>query len=282
MQLHSELISTHGTAQGILPRFQLQPWELAKLALDKKFEIHFSPGSKYFDGVVLELTQLYDIYNEIISLTKDYKEGVENGKYFKTDERGHTTFDREKELKVKKLTNDFFVKGKIVLVNLANSELIKDSDFDFNSFYFCNDERFEHRKAEYLNKSDGKYKCIIDMMSKAKIDFLTEFNKIRGAIEHDQFTIDPFKLIKTAKGQYVIEPDINNKYLTVKLTEFYEALLEYVEKAVVYFIGVNGELKLHLSLYIATSPDFPNLRYKYVFRLLNMPWGFETVKCKYD
>lgn len=282
MFIRAETVSHHGTEQEIIPRFQLQPLELAKSVFDKHFEVHFGLKGKYFKGVVLELTHFYDLYHKIIALIEDYKNGVKDGKYYTTDQRGHTMFDRKNEIKIKDAVRDFFIKGKIIITNLAKAELIQDGLFDFNSFYFCDDKKFQGRKDQYLSNSDGRYLPIIYLIQKQKNELLNDFNDIRNAIEHNQFSIDEFKLILIPSGQYLLEPQLNNKDLSVKLTEYYDGILDFIEKSVVYFIGVHGDMKPHLKLYRSVKPNFKELRYKYIFRILEMNWGWETIRCNYD
>jgi hypothetical protein len=284
LQLRAELLIGHGTAQGIIARFYMQPEQLSEMVTGNAHDQISNIKGAYFVGVVTEITHLYDLYHEIQNLITDYKAGVEKGKFFTVDQQGHTNLETSNELKVRKLVNEFFIKGKIVLTNFAKCDLIKDGSFDFSKFYFCDDRKFADLSAKYLaGRADLKYLVIIELIKRNR-KFLSEFNKIRGAIEHDGFKIDKFDLIRTKNAQYVVEPILNNKYLSDSLKELYEALLEFIEKAVCYFLGINLKSGYPMRLVVNPHPDFPNMVYRYEWKLMiaGLRTRFPTEDCTFD
>ena len=85
------------------------------------------------------------------------------------------------------------------------------------------------------------------------------------------------------RGAVVFEPLLKDKILSVKLEYFYENILEFIEKLVVYYLGINGERnkKGFLKLHVRRDFHYPDLKYKYVFSMGGIPWGFRTDKCDY-
>src|SRR5258706_6112380 len=99
LQIRAELLVGHGTAQGIIPRFYMQPQDLSKMVAGPTHDQISDIKGAYFVGVVTEITHLYDLHQEIQKLIRDYKEGVEKGTFFTVDAQGHTNLETSNELK---------------------------------------------------------------------------------------------------------------------------------------------------------------------------------------
>lgn len=280
--LGSETISNHGTSTGIWPRFLLQMISLGKMAFGDDFKD--KRITVYYKTVMPELENLYDIYHKIFNLLDDYKEGIQNGKYYKINKQGQFSHERQNEVEIINLTKDFFIRGKITLVNFVKSEVIDDDKFCFSNFFFCGDDKFEKIKFEYLNSSDGRYKPLIDLIEKANKTFLKDFNIIRGEIEHKLFSIEKFKIEKSQDDTFVLEPMLGDKILSVKLEYFYENIMDFIEKIFVYFLGINAEIKYNgfLTLDINRDYNYPSLEYKYLFSFGGVKSAISVDKCLYD
>jgi hypothetical protein len=282
MLLHIEYDSNHGTSQGIWTRFYLQMVDLGELAIGKNdFD---NRTSVYLEKVIPDLTNLYDIYNKIISTIDDYKTGVENGKYYKINEKGHSSFYRLAEVEIYNLTKDFIIRSKILVVNFMKCGFADERNFKLADFFFCNEIKFIEKKKLYLKKSYGKYSPLLNLIEKAKTEFLNQLNEIRGAIEHDLFSLPKFSLHKNNNSATISEPDLQDQILSIKLKFFYEKILDFVEKMMCYYFGINGEIEKggFLQFHVDDIFDYSEMRWKYTFALGGTPWSFTSRKCLYD
>jgi len=282
MKFDKEYISNHGTAQGIWPRFYLQIADLAELAVGKSEFIDRT--GIYLQKVIPDLTNLYDIYHKIITAIEDYKTGIESGKYFSVNERGHSSWNRLNEVEISNLTKDFIIRCKITLVNFIKCGITDECDFKISDFYFCDEKKFQNKKQQYIKKGDNKYLPLIDLIENANSGFLNQLNEIRGSIEHNLFSLDKFTLNRTENFATISEPDLQERPISKQLTFYYEKILEFIEKITVYYFGINGEINLptFLELHIDDEFDFANLNYKYRFSLGGTPWSFTSKRCLYD
>ena len=127
-------ISNHGTNTGIWPRFFLQMDELAKLAVGKQeFETRLKI---YFENVMPQIEKFYDLYHKFLELLTDYHKGIQSGKYYTVDNRGHATHNKIPERELFNTVKDFFINGKIMLINFIKCGIIDDSPFKLEDFYF--------------------------------------------------------------------------------------------------------------------------------------------------
>lgn len=283
MFLHIEYDSNHGTEQGIWTRFYLQIFDLAELAIGKtEFE---KRTGLYLEKVIPDLTNLYDVFLKLRTLIGDYKEGVRNGKYFTVNERGHSSFNRLNEVEIYNLTKDFLIRCKIAIVNFVKSGFTDENDFKLSEYFFCSSTKFKDKKQQYSKTSDGRYLPLLNLIENANNDFLEQLNDIRGAIEHDLFSLPKFILHRDKPNSpWLEEPVLQGQVLSDKLSFYYEKSLEFIEKIMVYYIGINGErnLKGFLELHVDNEFDFPNMKYKYRFSLGGTPWSLTSKKCLYD
>lgn len=283
MLLHIEYDSNHGTEQGIWPRFYLQILDLAELAIDKaEFE---KRTGLYLEKVIPDLTNLYDLFHKLRSLIADYKEGVHNGKYFTVNETGHSSFNRLNEVEIYNLTKDFLIRCKIAIVNFVKSGFTDENDFKLSEYFLCSSNKFKDKKQQYSKTSDGRYLPLLNLIEKANNDFLERLNDIRGEIEHNLFSLPKFILHRDElNSRWLEEPVLQGQVLSNKLSFYYEKSLEFIEKIMVYYIGINGErnLKGLLELHVDNEFDFPNMKYKYGFSFGGTPWSLTSKKCLYD
>lgn len=281
MLLHIEYDSNHGTSQGIWPRFYLQMVDLGELAIGQEFHDRIKV---YFEKVIPDLTNLYDIYHKLCNTITEYKEGVKNGKYFKVDNRGHSSFDRLSEVEIYNQTKDFIIRTKIVIVNFIKSGFADENSFKLSDFFFCPLAKLQEKKNQYLKSADCKYVPLIKLIEKANKEFLTQLNEIRGSIEHDLFSLAKFSLVREGSTATITEPNLQDLLLSEKLTFYYDKTLEFIEKLMVYYIGINGEINKNgfLELHVDEVHDYAEMKYKYTFSLAGTPWSLTSKKCNYD
>ena len=111
--LHSETLSHHGSEKGTWMRFFLQPKDLASSGLcGAEFDIR---AGEFFSAAMPEIINFYDIHEELISLIKAFRIGVNNGTFYSVDGRGSSRFDRSLEIRIQNLVKDFFIRGKVTL-----------------------------------------------------------------------------------------------------------------------------------------------------------------------
>src|ERR1017187_7799746 len=102
MKFHIETQPGYGTKQGIMPRFYMQIKELCSFLFVEPF-IDAIPN-KFLQKIIPELANLYDIHKDLQSKIKEFIDGVAEGKFFKVDEDGSTTFLRQHEFAISNLT----------------------------------------------------------------------------------------------------------------------------------------------------------------------------------
>ena len=120
-------------------------------------------------------------------------------------------------------------------------------------------------------------------MKRARLSFLNDFSKSRGAIEHDDFELDRFTFHRQENGVTLIEPNFHSELLSKKIEFYYENILNLIEKITVYFAGINCEERNSFyKLYKTERPDFPNLIYGYRYRIMEMPFAFKITRCEYN
>ncbi|MBJ6107641.1 hypothetical protein JAO73_01365 [Hymenobacter sp. BT523] len=282
--LHSETLSHHGSEKGTWMRFFLQPKDLASSSFcGAEFDRR---AGEFFSAVMPEIINFYDIHEELIALIEAFRIGVNNGTFYTVDARGSSRFDRSLEIRIRNLVKDFFIRGKVTLMSFANSGLLEDeaNGFSFKRFYFCNEKKFTTITAEYGNLTDSRYLPIINLMGRANGAFLGDFNKIRGAIEHELFRLDKFTLLAGAASPTIVEPKLNGVDLSEALTHFYESILDFIEKTTAYFFGIMGELKSPWhQLHVRHDFNYSKSYYKYIFSLGGMPiGGGDTTRCLFD
>lgn len=276
-------ISGHGTDSGIWPRFLLQMDDLAQFAIGKQA---FDQRQKvYFDTVIPQITKFYDIYHEFREMLKDYQDGIQSGKYYSFDDRGRASHNKIPETKIADKAKDFFINGKIMLVNFVKCGIIDEAPFVLSDFYFADEKKFEVKKQEYLKTSNGFLIPLIALLEKAQKDFLKPFNVIRGDIEHNHFTIDDFKIETTQQGVFAIEPTFDGRNLSMTLEFYYNNILDLIEKLVAYFLGIKAETKNNspFELYVRRQYDYPKMLYKYTIAVGgNIVLGTPADKCGYN
>lgn len=280
LRFHIETAPGYGASQGIMPRFYLQMTELCSF-LNVPPHVTEIP-SKIQKLIIPELANLYDVYNNLQSAIKEFIKGVQDGAFYKINQDGSTTFIRHKEFEIENLTKDFFIRGKILLIKFFNCAIIADGNFKIKDYFFCDDEKFIKKVANYSSSKSPKFLPLLDVLKTARLDFLSDFNSIRGTIEHEHFELDRFKVIHEEGKIVLVEPVLQNDVLSNKIKFYYENILNLIEKITAYFAGIIcEELNFAYRLYVATEPDFPKLMYRYRYRIMEMPFVFETIRCDY-
>lgn len=281
LQFHIETSPGYGTKQGIMPRFYLQLSELCEF-LNVPIFIECIPG-KFLKTIIPELANFYDVHKSLQRTINEFLIGVKNGTFYKVNEDGGTNFERKKEFEISNLTKDFFIRGKILLVKFFKGDIIVDGDFKISSYYFCKEEiKFDTKILQYGAMIAPKYLPLLKVLKNARISYLNDFSKTRGAIEHDDFELERFQLHRHGDSVTLIQPIFQNETLSVKLEYYYENILDLIEKITVYFAGINCEERNTVyKLYKTEKPDYPNLIYGYRYRIMELPFAFKTIRCDY-
>lgn len=280
MKFHIETSPGYGTKQGIMPRFYLQLENICKFLNGEPFLENIP--SVFFKKIIPELTNFYDVHQKLQTSIQEFLEGVKDGTFYKIDEDGSTTFLRKKEFEISNLTKDFFIRGKILLVLFFKSDIIVDNNFKISDYYFCDDKKFDTKLSQYSTSKNSKYLPLLNVLKNARLSFLNDFSKTRGDIEHEDFELERFKVVHKEKSATLIEPNFQNEILSKRIAYFYESILDLIEKITIYFAAITCEEKNSFyQLFVATNPDFPNLIYKYHYRIMGMPFVFETIRCEY-
>ena len=265
--------SNHGTSQGIIPRFYLQMIDMAQFAFDK--EGVSEKLQQFLDTNISDFTEFYDIYTELTETYIDYRNGLTNGKYYSIDEKGAFRHDRSKELILKKKTKDFFIQGRLVVYNFGKSGIIDDNEFILNNFLIVSEKNFEKNKLVCLNSSVGKkYEILLQIIEKARKDFLTTFNQIRADFEHQNLQIGDFKVQINNNQVEITEPSFGHSNLLTEIEICYKRLLDLIEVLMAYFYGLQAYEKTNgfMTLFKRDEYNYSNLLYKYVI----MPNMYET------
>lgn len=280
LHIHMEYDTLTGMEQGLWPRFYLQMHTLGELTIG---QIGIEDRLEQVRTVLMpELEQLHQCYGAIIQGIMEYATGVANGKYYRVKAEGHTELDRSLELAIKKESKQFIIQAKLVYIAFVNCGFLDESDFLLKTYGFT--KRFTDLKGQYAKSKDSKYLPLLNVLEKANVLFLNELTELRGGIEHKSFTIDPFELIRMDQGATVREPLLRGALLSEKITFFYEHLLDFIEKMMAYFIGINMERALPgmAQLCVDDQFDYSKQRYKYTFIFGGIPTSETARRCIYD
>lgn len=281
LQFHLETSPGYGSEQGIIPRFYLQLNELCNFLNAPSF-VRIIP-EKFLKTIIPELANFYDLNNSLQTTIKEFLVGVRDGTLYRVREDGSSSFIRQKEFEISNLTKDFFIRGKILLVKYFRGDIVVDHDFKLSHYYFCDDTKFQTKYSQYNSAKSQKYLPLLNVLRAARISFLNEFANTRGSIEHDDFELDRFTLHHEDTKTTLIEPNFQGDILSNKIALYYNRILELIEKLTVYFAGINcEEINSFYKLYKTVCPDYPHLIYGYRYRVMEMPFVFETVRCGYN
>ena len=283
--LHSEGISRHGTETGINPRFVIQMISLWKKTFgerDSEYEKSIFPFYLKYFLPALEI--LYDTYHAIIDSNEKYISGLQSGLYFKKDIRGSINLDRSPERDINKKVKDFFIHGKIFLDRWRESKVVYDEYIDMEKLIKTGDANFENIVNEFLSKDSTKrYVPIFNLVREARLKLLNGFKGQRDDVEHDPFMLDKYSLQETQNGIIVHQPVIDGKPLMETLEFYYEGLLDFIEKCMAYFYGINCLAQRHLyKLYVRKDYSYPELLFKYNMHVGDVSHGYEASPSLYD
>jgi len=280
-----ETISNHGTGQGVFPRFFNQMKELWEMAFGANSNYAQNQTEYYFNNTIHEITAFYDIYTEILEMHDEYIEGLNNGKYYIKNERGHVTLDRKVELKMRERIKDFFIKGRIIFTQLIKSELIKDQYLDLNKFLLVSPKNFSKNWQEYTdNDPQERYYYIIKLIDRGRKQFLNDFSEYRNQIEHRTFNLDKHEIIEENGRLIIKQPKLNGLPLIRGLEFFFENIFDLAEKIIVYYYGINAFInsKGRNIVHVRQDFDYSQLKYRYNIHLGNMPWYYPSKRMKYE
>jgi len=276
---HIEYDSNHGMDLGIWPRFYLQIQDLAEFSSKS-----FDSNGLYEKEVISGIKNLYDIHFLIQNLIQDYSTGLKDGRYYYKTSQGMHAIQTHQEREISNKIEDFLSRGKVLLIRLGDCGIIDKSDFNITDFVKVNDSNFEKAKDKYLLKTDKRYLPIINLINKSRNSFLNEFKYLREEAQHEFFKLDRFK-IQTVNDQIVVEePIFKGLPLSTKISFYYENILDFIEKVLVYYFGINGELHLKGFAYLEFNPDYnySKQHYKYTFALGGSSWSENAERCTYD
>ena len=223
-----EQISNHGSVQGIIPRFFTQMNDMMTFAYGD--EDGKKRSALQFQLVITDFTSFYDLFEEIKETFDTYKKGVQSGEFCKTDSQGVLQINRIKENKLNQLIKDFFIRGRLLLNNWAKSKVIDNELFKLNDLVIVKDSNFIKNSKSQLEKDEiSRYENVYNAISKARNEFLTEFNQVRADYEHSNFKLPKFQIgIENDIIQFA-EPKLLGHNLMSVIDYFYGSILNFVE-----------------------------------------------------
>lgn len=237
----------------------------------------------FFEGVLPELAHAFNTHERLVHDIRDYKAGIQDGRYLKVDHKGRTEHNRSKEREIQASVKSLFVSLKRSLVLTFKSGVLSDTSFDAQRFYFCDANKLNQRLEEYLRQSDGRYKPLVQLLIKANRDFLSTLKEIRDDVEHDPFTVDAFTLEKAPDGYFVAEPILDGKLLSETIEHHFNRVFDLIEKLIAYFIGINVERKhTRLELHVGREVDYLNSKNRFIIAPTGARMWYPTDKCLYD
>ena len=266
--------------QGLWPRFYLQMLQLGQLTIGK---IDIEERLERVRTLLMpKLEQLHRSYAAIVQGIQEYQSGVGTGKYFHGRAGGSTHLDRSPEIAVRNEAEQFIIQAKLVYVAFVNSEFLDESGFLLKTYGLRQNPT--SLIEQYSKSKDPKYLPLLRVLEKANVLFLNDLTKLRGDIEHQSFTIEKFELAITDTGATVRQPLLQGVILSEKITFFYEHLLQFIEKMMAYFIGINAERAIPgmTQLFVDDNFDYQQQRYKYSFTFGGVPSSLTARRCLYD
>lgn len=258
-------LSSHGTEQGIIPRFVLQ---MLKLEEEASFPTNAPKKSyKYITVASSDFTSFYDLHEEIINKRKEYLRKLYSKKIIEIQQSGAISIDRTIETSLLQNVKDFFIKGRIMLNNWVKSEVIKDEYLDLKNLLIVKDSNFENQYQKYLSVDEyARYDHLFNLIRVGKNQFLNKFNKIRAQIEHEDLQLKYSRIELKDDEIKVNEPFLENNPMYELIDFFYENILDLIEKVMVYYYGINAFINWNgnKNLFKRDKIDFENEIYEYV------------------
>ena len=280
LRIHVEYDTLTGMEQGLWPRFYLQMLQLGQLTIGK---IDIEERLERIRTVLMpKLEQLHQSYAAILQGIQEYQSGVVSGKYFHGRAGGSTQLDRSPELAVRNEAEKFIIQAKLVYVAFVNSEFLDEPGFLLKTYALR--QKLTDLIAQYSKSKDPKYLPLLHVLEKANALFLNDLTNLRGDIEHQSFSIEKFELVISDTGATVRQPLLQGVMLSERITFFYEHLLQFIEKMMAYFIGINAERAIPgmTQLFVDDEFNYQQQRYKYTFTFGGVPWSMTARRCLYD
>jgi len=259
-------ISNHGIEQGITPRFIFQMQELHKKAFEPKKE-NIPDFYKYIQVVINDFTTFYDLHEKIKEKHSKYLNNLKNLTNVSRQENGALNIDQTLESELINDVKDFFIKGRILLNNWASSGVIKDEFIDLKSLLIVKDNNFEKQREIYLALDEQKrYESLFNFIHKARENFLSEFNCIRAEIEHNMLTFNSYQIGILNNKIIIKEPLIKEKPMYAIINSFYDNILNFIEKIMIFYYGINAVINWDglMNLFEQKTVDYESGKYRYV------------------
>jgi hypothetical protein len=280
LQVHAEYDSLTGMNEGLWPRFYLQMSGLAELSLE---QIGLSEKLEHIRTLLMpELEQLHRSYTIMMQGIQEYESGVASGKYYQIHLGGHAHLDRTIEISVRNEVKQFIIQAKLVHIAFVNCGFVDEPDFTLETYALT--KKLSQLKEQYSNSSDPRYLPLLEVLERANDLFLNDLTAIRGQFEHKSFAIPRFELVKAEQGASVRQPVVNGVILSEKVKFFYENILDFIERMMVYYIGINVERILPGMALLCVDDQFnySQQRFKYSFSFAGTPTSETARRCLYD
>lgn len=257
-----ETLSNHGTAQGIIPRFNSQMDAMVEMAFgEERKKLHFD----FLFNNMVDFTDFYDIHLLIHTTYDNYIAGLRSGEYFSPENVKSKIHDRSLEIELAKHTKSFFIQGKQLLNNFAKSGLIDDGALKMSEIMFAKKAAYDAKRKQ-INKLDGPfYEILFRIMDNYRERVTMPFFEIRNEYEHSNFKLAKFDVNFQGDELVIQKPDLGGLPLVKAIDFLYEEILNYIELLIVYFYGVNTykKTKGFITLYESETYNYSEHRFRY-------------------
>ena len=227
-------LNSHGTEQGIIPRFVLQMLELEEKAFMPIGRLKKS--YKYVNVASSDFTSFYDLNQEIKIKRSEFYKKLISQEIVETQQNGVLSIDRTIETSLLQNVKDFFIKGRILINNWARSEVITDEYFDLKNLLIVKDSNFINNAKHYLSLDEHRrYEYLFKLIENGRKQFLSRFNNIRARIEHENFQLYYSRIELINDEIKIFEPLLDNEPMYELVDFFYENILDLIEKVMGYY-----------------------------------------------
>ena len=258
-------INNHCIHQGIIPRFILQMLELERIAFMPVGSIKKS--YKYVKVASSDFTSFYDLNQEIKIKRKEFIEKIFSREIIEIQKNGTLSIDRTIETHLLEKVKDFFIKGRILVNNWAKSDVVSDEFVDLKNLLIVKDTNFITNTNHYLSlDKHRRYECIFEIIEDGRAQFLSRFNNIRARIEHDDLILNYSRIELINDEIRIFEPLLDNSAMYELVELFYENILNFIEKVMAYFYGINAYINWNksMNLFKREELDFDKNLFEYV------------------
>ncbi|MCX6810078.1 MAG: SEC-C metal-binding domain-containing protein, partial [Candidatus Berkelbacteria bacterium] len=222
-----------GSADPFIARMYMQIFEIRDLIFPtdkdrREFDEYYTP-------VLQNLMEARLVKDRCVELVNKHRQDLKSGKVTRVENKTLTVMESiDDNLNI--WFKDFFIRGYI-----ANQNIIRLAKFiGFKiSFIFKNDQDFDEESKKFLkNNPNGGMKFLVDMVSKDRKEWFSQFVEIRTKIEHSGFQVPCLQYRINEKSEPIaLEPTFGEMDIESYIDLMWNNLFPFCEDVIVFLLS---------------------------------------------